>query len=195
TAEAITSEFDTYEDFLDSQITSLDLYYLEDEQLARTLVELGHRGSGEILKREDFMQIKKANDIKKPPESSLKKTLSAMNRVYSCELLNEISKREEANRNGRLNTIIFIHDKNARYQNISGYIDLADRLKKDDINMYFNGKRKLLPRAGDLSFYNWDTQNVSTQDSSQYQVLADNPNGLRFKNKRDRKMVNVDPKV
>ena len=40
----------SYEDFLDSQITATDLYYLEDEELARQLVELGYRGSGEVLK-------------------------------------------------------------------------------------------------------------------------------------------------
>ena len=50
----IVSEFATYEDFLDSQITQQDLFYLEDEELARQLVELGYRGSGEVLKREEF---------------------------------------------------------------------------------------------------------------------------------------------
>ena len=51
------------EDFLevwrDSQITQQDLFYLEDEELARQLVELGYRGSGEVLKREEF-EAKKA---------------------------------------------------------------------------------------------------------------------------------------
>ena len=40
-SDNVVTEFTTYEDFLDSQITSLDLYYLEDEELARQLVELG----------------------------------------------------------------------------------------------------------------------------------------------------------
>ncbi|KAF5395939.1 Cilia and flagella-associated protein [Paragonimus heterotremus] len=48
------TQFNTYEDFLDSQITATDLFYLEDEELARQLVELGYRGSGEIVKRDDF---------------------------------------------------------------------------------------------------------------------------------------------
>ena len=55
----IVSEFATYEDFLDSQITQQDLFYLGDEELARQLVELGYRGSGEVLKREEF-EAKKA---------------------------------------------------------------------------------------------------------------------------------------
>ena len=41
----------SYEEYLDSQITKVDLFYLEDEELARDLIELGYRGSGEILKR------------------------------------------------------------------------------------------------------------------------------------------------
>ena len=55
-----TAEYATYEDFLDSQISAYDLYYLEDEELARQLVELGYRGSGEVLKREEFLARKKA---------------------------------------------------------------------------------------------------------------------------------------
>ena len=59
------TEFATYEDFLDSQVQPIDLYYLEvglcaidavlrspyalqDEELARQLVELGFRGTGEV---------------------------------------------------------------------------------------------------------------------------------------------------
>jgi hypothetical protein len=34
-------DFATYEDYLDSQISAVDMFYLEDEDLARDLVELG----------------------------------------------------------------------------------------------------------------------------------------------------------
>ena len=44
-------QYATYEDYLDSQISGTDMFYLEDEDLARQLVELGYRGSGETLKR------------------------------------------------------------------------------------------------------------------------------------------------
>ena len=39
----IAVHHDTYEEYLDSQITDQDLYYLEDDELARDLVELGYR--------------------------------------------------------------------------------------------------------------------------------------------------------
>ena len=35
------------------------MFYLEDEDLARQLVELGYRGSGDTLKREEFEARKK----------------------------------------------------------------------------------------------------------------------------------------
>ena len=45
-------QFDTYEDYLDSQLTATDLNYLEDEDMARQLVELGYRGLGDTIRRE-----------------------------------------------------------------------------------------------------------------------------------------------
>ncbi|MGH0174690.1 UNVERIFIED_CONTAM: hypothetical protein FKN15_006857 [Acipenser sinensis] len=69
----IVTEFNTYEDFLDSQITSLDLYYLEDEELARQLVELGYRGSGEVLKREEFESRKAAAEASRLSKRSQQK--------------------------------------------------------------------------------------------------------------------------
>ena len=42
-------------------------------------------------------------------------------------VLKALAEREENVRNGRLTTIIFIRDRNARGQEISGYIDYAHR--------------------------------------------------------------------
>ena len=36
--DGVVGEFATYEDYLDSQISTTDIYYLEDEDLARQLV-------------------------------------------------------------------------------------------------------------------------------------------------------------
>jgi hypothetical protein len=47
-------------------------------------------------------------------------------------------------------TIVFIRDKNARGQEISGYIDYAYRLKAEDFEPYFAGRKRLLPRPSDL---------------------------------------------
>ena len=49
-------------------------------------------------------------------------------------------------------TIIFIRDKNARGQEISGYIDYAHRMKTEEFEPYFAGKKRLLPRPSDLRY-------------------------------------------
>lgn len=45
------------------------------------------------------------------------------------------------------------------------------------------------------SFFNWETQMSTSNSTPNYQVITDNPTGLLFRNKRDRKIVNVDPRV
>lgn len=190
------AEFPTYEDFLNSQITSMDLYYLEDEELARQLVELGYRGSGEVLKREEFEARKQLAEASRLSKRSQKKTLaSAGKALEKYPFLKALAEREEANKTGKMTSIIFIRDKNSKGQEISGYIDFAHRLKTEDFEPYFLGKKRLLPKLSDLSFYNWETQKSTSNATPNYQVIADNASGLLFKNKRDRKIVNVDPKA
>lgn len=45
------------------------------------------------------------------------------------------------------------------------------------------------------SYYNWKTQVSTSSSSPNFEVIYDNPNGLLFKNKRDKKILNVDPLV
>ncbi|XP_056424919.1 cilia- and flagella-associated protein 299 [Hyla sarda] len=193
--DGIITQFNTYEDFLDSQITSLDLFYLEDEELARQLVELGYRGSGEVLKREEFEARKAAAEASRLSQRTQQKILSSAGKELKDNFLKELSIREEANRNGKMTSIIFIRDKNSQGQELSGYIDYSHRLKTEDFEMYFSGKKKLLPQPTDLSFYNWETHVSTSNASPNYQVIAENSSGLLFKNKRDRKILNVDPKA
>lgn len=193
-ADAIT-DYNTYEEFLDSHISPLDLFYLEDEEFARELVGLGHRGTGEVLKLEDFLARKQAVEANRQAK---KNQLLSINRVVVREenpLLAELCDREEGNRNGIMSTIIFIRDQNNRNQEVSGYIDYAHRLKVEDFDIYFSGKKKLMPKPSDLSFFNWETQMSTSYSTPNYQVITDNPTGLLFRNKRDRKIVNVDPRA
>ncbi|XP_072449668.1 cilia- and flagella-associated protein 299 isoform X2 [Chiloscyllium punctatum] len=146
----IVNEFETYESFLDSQVTSLDLYYLEDEELARQLVELGYRGSGEVLKREEFEMRKAAAEAARIAKKSQKKILASAGKDLKDNFLIALAEREEANRSGRMASIIFIRDYNSHGQEISGYIDYSHRLKVEQFEGYFSGKKKLLPRSTDL---------------------------------------------
>ena len=56
-------------------------------------------------------------------------------------------------------------------------------------------RKRLLPKPTDLSYYNWETQLSTSNSSPYYQVIADSAQGLLFKNKRDRKLINVNPDV
>ncbi|XP_034287093.1 cilia- and flagella-associated protein 299 isoform X2 [Pantherophis guttatus] len=147
----IVTQFNTYEEYLDSQITTQDLFYLENEEMARQLVELGFRGSGEVLKREDFIARKLAAEASRISERQQQKILSSAGKELKDNFLKALAEREEANRNGKVSSIIFIRDRNARGQEVSAYIDYAHRLKVDEFDVYFSGKKKLFPRRSDLS--------------------------------------------
>mmetsp|Transcript_23993 Transcript_23993/g.33017 ORF Transcript_23993/g.33017 Transcript_23993/m.33017 type:complete len:238 (-) Transcript_23993:221-934(-) len=193
----VTAEFNTYEDYLDMQITPTDLYYLEDIELARQLVELGYRGNGEVLRREEFEARKEAAEVARRQKlhNKPKKLASAQKDLTGYPLLQALAQREEAVRNGKLTTIVFIRDKNVKGQEVSGYIDYAFRLKTENLEGVFDRRKKFMPKPSDLSFYNWETQTSTSNPTANFQVIADNEAGLLFKNKRDRKIINVDPRT
>jgi hypothetical protein len=189
------TEFPTYEDYLDSQISEKDLNYLQDEELARQLVELGYRGSGEALKREEFEARKREiEEAKSKANNNKGKVLASAGLDLShSPFLMALAEREEAVTQGKMTSIIFIRDRNHKKQEVSGYIDFNHRLKTEDFTPYFTGKKRLLPRPSDLSYYNWETQTSTSNPTPNFQIQADNYCGLLFKNKRDRKVINVDP--
>ncbi|CEO99693.1 Cilia- and flagella-associated protein 299 [Plasmodiophora brassicae] len=195
TRDTDVASFATYEEYLESQVTAKDRYYLQDDDLARQLVELGYRGHGFTLKRDEFMQRKRDMlESTKPKERKAQQTLCSAGKDLSAHrLLKALADREEDIRNGKLTTIVFIRDRNAKGHEVSGYIDYAQRLKVDDFEQYFLLKKRFLPRTSDLSYYNWDTQLATSTPSSNFQVI-DSHTGILFKNKRDRKVINVDPK-
>jgi cilia- and flagella-associated protein 299 len=197
-ADAIVAQFETYEDYLDSQVSARELFYLEDEQLARQLVEVGVNRGGE-LSRAEFEERKlnaKNAKTKKEAVSLMPKTLAHAGKYDSYQvspLLSALAEREELVRSGRLSVIVFLRTRNAKGQEVSGYIDFAHRLKAEKFEDYFDRKKKFCPKPTDLSFYNWETQAPSCTPTSNFQVLAKGVDGLRFKNKKDRKVLTVDP--
>jgi hypothetical protein len=193
-AKRTATDYASYEDFLDSQVTRRDLEFLQDEALARQLVELGYRGSGEAVRRDEFEARKRALEDMKNRLARPRKALASAGRDLSgYPFLQELAAREEAVRSGKLSCIIFIRDRNARGQEVSGYIDYAWRLRCEDFGAYFARSKRLLPRPSDLSFYNWETQTATSNPTPNFAVIADSETGLFFKNKRDRKVISVDP--
>ena len=164
--------------------------------ICKNFAELGYRGSGETLKREEFEARKKAAEEAKASKlrNAPKKLASADKDLSHYPFLHNLAEREDLVRNGKLTSIIFLRDKNSKGQEVSGYIDYAHRLKSENFESYFERKKKLMPKPSDLSYYNWETQHSTSNSTPNFQVIADNEAGLLFKNKRDRKVINVDPK-
>ncbi|XP_050964982.1 cilia- and flagella-associated protein 299 isoform X2 [Labeo rohita] len=167
--------------------------YQNDQELARQLVELGHKGSS--LEREEFETRKAAAEASRLASGSQQKKLASTGKELKDNFLRALAEREEANRSGEMTSIIFIRDRNSHGQEISGYIDYSHRLKSEDFEPYFSGKKRLMPKTTDLSFYNWGTQVAKHNGSSNYEVITENPSGLLFKCKNDRKILNVDPEA
>ena len=192
------SSYATYEDYLDEQVTERDLFYLCDEELARELVELGYRGSGDTLSRKQFEAKKRefqemnSKNILKRGRQQIELFSDGVD-LSAHRFLSELAKREELVRNGKVTTIVFMRTVNSRGQEISGYIDFGFRLRTENFRLYFEKKKKLKPKPSDLSYYNWETQTANSNPTQNFQVIADNQYGLLFKNKRDRKVINVDP--
>ena len=192
-------DFKTFEDYLTFHVTKEDLYYLEDIELARQLKELGYHAKTEIMSREQFEAKKKAiedakNNRNKDKGKRLAHTdIEDMEKLERCTFLKALAEREEQVLNGRLLSIIFIRHETKKTE-VSGYIDYSHRLKNEDFKLYFLGKKKLLPKPQDLSYYNWKTNKCYTNDSPNFKVDSSNgEKGLWFRNKRDRKVINVDP--
>ena len=90
-------------------------------------------------------------------------------------------------------TIIYVLTTNQKGHQVSGYIDFADRLSTESFAPYF-GKKQLIPKVTDLSYYNWESGVCTSNHSGNY-IVGEREGGMWFKNKRDRKEVEVDPRV
>lgn len=195
----IIEKYITYEDYLDDQYTSKDMLYLENEDLARELVELGYRGSSNTISRKKFNEKKKEYNYKTSPNYKLNLITPLYHigipNLSNNKLLYELAIREKDIQLGKSTLIIYLRTFNDKNQEISGYIDYGHRLKieKEQFKLYFESKKKLEPKPNDLSYYNWETKIIGSKSTMTFQILGENLNGLIFKNKRNRKIININP--
>jgi len=184
----------TYEEFLDSQVTARDLNYVGDVNMARVFVELGYRGNRKEQCKEQFLAMKEEIERRKMEGRLGTHIFLSAGMVFEDDaMLRALQQREEANRMGKQASIIMIRDYNEAGQEISGYIDYAWRLATEDFKFYFNGMKKLLPNTRDLSFYNWESTHIYNKNTPNYELIANSSKGMMFLNKRDQKIVYVDP--
>ena len=190
------AEYATYEDYLDSQLTADDALYIESEDIMRALVELGYRGTQDTLKRDEFQQ-RKANAAALLSSSSsstahttaaasasaasagglppklLTHTLSSRPLSSLPPFLRALAEREESIRTGRLSCIAYLRHHNTKGQEVSGYIDINDRMRADDWGDVWEGRRRVAVRPTDLSYYNWDSGAAVNTHSPNWQVKVD----------------------
>ncbi|XP_069705673.1 cilia- and flagella-associated protein 299-like [Periplaneta americana] len=186
--------FSKYEEYLDSLVAPMDLYYLRSRAEARNIAELGYKSTEETLTKEQFYtRLSNVTEATSPTRRPYK--LAGANLQSDDQLLQELALRERPNREGLLATIIFIRIITKKGSEISGYIDYAQRLKTEDWLPIFQGRRLIKPRHTDLSFYNW-RKGVSTCNSSiNFEAIACPTSGLMFQCRNDRKNVCVDPRL
>lgn len=79
---------------------------------------------------------------------------------------------------GNLCTLLFMQIRVPRKTNpdawveISGFIDLSSRFQKEDFVPYLVGKKDLVPRKGDLTFYNWSQGKPALKSSENIEVFV-----------------------
>ena len=52
-----------------------------------------------------------------------------------------------------------------------------------------------MPKTTDLSYYNWDSQVTTIDDTANFRSDPHAKMGLQFRNLRDRKVINVNPEI
>ena len=163
--------------------------------MARQLIEVGYHGKGEVLTREQFDQKKIAYQQakKNKNKASVKAYAHQGLPIEGHPFLEELAERETHLRNGRMTTILFIRCKNKAGNEISGYIDLAHRMKTENFRNVFQQDETIVPKPSDLSFFSWESQVCYINDSPNFRTDASSEEGLMFRNKRDRKLINVNP--
>jgi len=181
-------DFASFEAFLESFISKEELDYIEDVNLARGLVEHGIcTKEKEGFEREEYI---KCRNIQR---SNLYSTVSTVGYGLDVDhdpMLKALQMRELDNRTGKMASIIMVRDYNKKDKEVSGYIDYADRLRTEDMKLVFHGEKKFLPKKGDLSYMTWTNMKTYTKNSPNYEVLTDSMDGMRFRNKKDDKILN-----
>ena len=110
--------------------------------MGRQLVELGYRGMGDTIRREDFDSRKRMLLERTNQKTAAPKQLASLESdLTDYPFLQALATREELVRTGKLTTIVFIRDFNSKGQEISGYIDLAHACAPKILFLYSRGEK------------------------------------------------------
>lgn len=182
-----SEKYDTYENYLDEEITDIDIFYLEEIKLARDLIIVDCLPNhNNIIKKKEFIKIKESEKKEEHRENKDTSSLPLQVDNVTCNFLKEILKRLDAVRNEIIACIVFIRCDNEKNQEISGYIDLSQRLSNnEETQLLFTKKLYCQPKTSDLSFFNWSTMSCSHNNTKMFTVISDKKPCLMF-------MCNID---
>ena len=107
------------------------------------------------------------------PPKLLTHTLASRPLTSLPPFLRALAEREESIRTGRLSCIAYLRHHNAKGQEVSGYIDINDRMRVDEWSDVWDGRRKVTVKSTDLSYYNWDSGIAANTHSPNWQVKVD----------------------
>ncbi|XP_077284438.1 cilia- and flagella-associated protein 299-like [Arctopsyche grandis] len=186
--EKDVAAFETFEDYLDSYISMDDAKYLGVE-MARAILQLNFRQK--VLSEKHFY-AKKSEYIRFNVSSGLEILCCDKEILCKDQFLRELAARERGNLTDTIQTIIFIICKSWKGHIISGYIDYAENLRRNDWSLIFTKKKKLWPKPFDLSYFDWNSNVVHYNSTKNFDVIMEKK-GLIFRSKIDESLINVDP--
>ncbi|KAG8222259.1 hypothetical protein J437_LFUL001457 [Ladona fulva] len=193
--------YSTYDEYLESLVTDEDVCYLQNYDAAKMIAELGYRFTGDTITEAEFYKKRaqlwedlhpsrmptnpvsekyfKSERPTRDKRSERKGMLEEEEKPLSLgsvwlksdPLLRALAERERENLVGILATIIFIRDIKKSGNEVSGYIDYADRLFSESWEVYFSGRKKLVPRKSDLAYYDWKHNIATWKSSRNFRVL------------------------
>lgn len=184
-------KYKNYEHYLDSLLSDIDECYLGNQEICRTIAELGYRCAGETLTKADFH--KRVNAVLNYHLPGFEYMILASYGMKSGNnLQKELAIREKSNRVGTLSTIIYLRPIGSA---LAGYIDYADRLNSDtNWKKFFHGDLVLFPKKTDLGYYNWKNGEILTNNSANYiSTYSYVHKGLLFRNRFDRQFLDPQP--
>ncbi|XP_037115080.1 cilia- and flagella-associated protein 299 isoform X5 [Syngnathus acus] len=160
--DAVT-RFKDYNEYLDSKMTSMDLVFLTSKEVARKLVEHGHKGT--VLSRREFEQQKAASASATRYHRNQTTTLASSGCDIRDNFLRELAEREEANRTGKMT---FAHS----YYNWTKQTSASTGSANYDV-IYEQPDTLLFRRKTDGSILNVDPRVHPGQDAQRSAVQSD----------------------
>ncbi|XP_016992299.1 cilia- and flagella-associated protein 299 [Drosophila rhopaloa] len=194
--------FNTYQEYVDSFITINDKRYLGNQKVQRKLIEnaCGKNCLGSLLTREHFHQRKAIEFLLLRPRGLCGFHFFGDFLNHDDEVLQEIAIREKKLVQKQISTVVYLLMRSKKGLEISSFFDLEQSMRESrchssqsyvDWRGIFEGRVKLMPSRRHLSFFDWNQNRVSSNDSDNFQVVRKRAHSLLIKHVGDHKIFCV----